>query len=156
MWTEPNIYLISAWWGGVECGCQRILPAGNAFPVTVRLTETESDLRPGMTASVTFNFRAYLGERVAYLIPLSAIAIEAGLRASGKPPPTSVSSRNEAPVFVYDSAAGEVRLRQVVVGDLRGNEIEVYEGLQPGDQVVSAGVAFLRHRMAAQVWTPRR
>ena len=58
--------------------------AGNAFPVTVRLSASEADLRPGMTASVTFNFNAYLGGRTAYLIPLSAIAIDAGLLSATK------------------------------------------------------------------------
>ncbi len=38
---------------------------------------------------------------------------------------------------------------------LRGNEIEVYDGLEPGDLIVSAGVAFLRDGMNATAWTPR-
>jgi RND family efflux transporter MFP subunit len=119
--------------------------AGNAFAVTVILQESDTDLRSGMTASVTFNFNAYLGERTAFLIPLSAIAIEAGLRSSRESSAETESSGNRAPVFVFDPASGKIQLQELVVGDLRGNEIEVYEGLQPGDQVVSAGVAFLRH-----------
>jgi RND family efflux transporter MFP subunit len=118
--------------------------AGNAFAVTVILQESDTDLRSGMTASVTFNFNAYLGERTAFLIPLSAIAIEAGLRSSRESSAETESSGNRAPVFVFDPASGKIQLQELVVGDLRGNEIEVYEGLQPGDQVVSAGVAFLR------------
>ncbi|MCZ6851665.1 MAG: efflux RND transporter periplasmic adaptor subunit [Planctomycetota bacterium] len=129
--------------------------SGNAFPVTVRLSASEADLRPGMTASVTFNFSAYLDGRTVYLIPLSAIAIDAGLLAPTKPSSEQGSAGNQAPVFVYDSAAGVVRLKRVAVGDLRGNEIEVYDGLQPGDQVVSAGVTFLRDGMKAAVWRRR-
>lgn len=128
--------------------------AGNAFAVTVILQESDTDLRSGMTASVTFNFNAYLGERTAFLIPLSAIAIEAGLRSSRESSAETESSGNRAPVFVFDPASGKIQLRELVVGDLRGNEIEVYEGLQPGDQVVSAGVAFLRDGMQVRVWAP--
>ena len=40
------------------------------------------------------------------------------------------------------------------VGDLRGNMLEVHSGLQPGDQVVSAGVPFLRDQMKVELWEP--
>ena len=40
-----------------------------------------------------------------------------------------------------------------MVGDLRGNELEVYQGLEPGELVVTAGVAFLRDGMKVEVWT---
>lgn len=129
--------------------------AGNAFGVTVSLQERDTDLRPGMTASVTFNFSAYLGERTAFLIPLSAIAIEAAVSAAPAPGAETGSPGNKAPVFVFDPASGKIQLKKLIVGDLRGNEIEVFEGLQPGDQVVSAGVAFLRDGMQARVWAPR-
>ena len=42
------------------------------------------------------------------------------------------------------------------LGDLRGNELEVFGGLDPGDQVVVAGVSFLRDGMAAEVWKSTR
>jgi multidrug efflux pump subunit AcrA (membrane-fusion protein) len=45
-------------------------------------------------------------------------------------------------------------VRQIVVGDLRGNMLEVHSGLQPGDKVVSAGVPFLRDQMKVELWTP--
>ncbi|MEM7199632.1 MAG: efflux RND transporter periplasmic adaptor subunit [Planctomycetota bacterium] len=128
--------------------------AGNAFPVTVRLAPTEADVRPGMTASVTFNFTAYLGDRTAYLIPLSAIAIEAGLRRAGAPPDQGSGEPTQVPLFVLDPTRRQVALRQVTVGNLRGNDLEVFEGLEPGDQVIVAGVAFLRDGMQALAWTP--
>ncbi len=130
--------------------------SGNAFPVTVLLADSESDLRPGMTASVTFNFNAYLGQRTAFLIPLSAIAIDASRTKQQEIVSEQSNSGKQAPVFVYDSAASRIQLRQVTIGDLRGNEIEVFEGLKTGDQVVSAGVAFIRDGMQAVVWKPRK
>ena len=35
---------------------------------------------------------------------------------------------------------------------VRDNELEVYEGLNDGDLVVSAGVAFLNEGMAVEIW----
>ena len=107
-----------------------------------------------MTASVTFNFDAYLEGRIAYLIPLSAIAVEAGSLSAGEYQRNETTGQNEAPVFVLDSKTGRIQQRKILVGDLRGNELEVYQGLEPGELVVTAGVAFLRDGMKAEVWTP--
>ncbi|MGK0481471.1 MAG: multidrug efflux system membrane fusion protein [Planctomycetota bacterium] len=121
---------------------------GNAYPVTVRLADGAEGLRPGMTAGVTFQFDAYLEGKTAYLIPLSCLAVDA-LAGTG--------DRDEkAPVFILDPTTEKVTQIMVQVGNLRGNEIEVYEGLEPGDLIVSAGVAFLRDGMSATAWTPRR
>jgi hypothetical protein len=101
-----------------------------------------------MTAGVTFQFDAYLEGKTAYLIPLSCLAVDA-LAGTG--------DRDEkAPVFILDPTTEKVTQIMVQVGNLRGNEIEVYEGLEPGDLIVSAGVAFLRDGMSATAWTPRR
>jgi len=123
--------------------------AGNAFPVKVQLSSTDIDLRPGMTASVTFNFDKYLDGRTAYLIPISALAIEVGLLkvARGKE-----RVQNNAPVFVIDDN-NTLQARNVVIGDLRGNKLEVFEGLEEGEKVVSAGVALLRENMTVDLWS---
>jgi multidrug efflux pump subunit AcrA (membrane-fusion protein) len=127
---------------------------GNAFPVTVSLVDNRADLRPGMTASVTFNFTAHLQGRDAFLIPLSAIAIDAALRKSDEYPRNEAAPTENAPIFILDTQKGQIQERKVLVGDLRGNELEVYEGLSPGELVVTAGVAFLRDGMKAEPWKP--
>ena len=101
---------------------------GSGFEVEVRLPPSDADLRPGMSARVTFNFDDYLEGRDVYLVPLSAVAIDVALLREG-----SRGSR-VAPIFVYDEEAGVVRVRDVRVLDLRGNQIEVYEGLSPGER----------------------
>ncbi len=121
---------------------------GNSFPVEIQLPNSEADLRPGMSASVTFNFDAYLAGRRAYLIPLSAIAIDVGLLAGGN------AEDAEVPVFVFDEETGRLRVQKVRLGGLRGNQLEVFEGLKPGDKVISAGVAFLRDGMEVELWSP--
>ncbi len=126
--------------------------SGNSFPVRVRLSPSDADLRPGMTASVTFNFDQYLDGRTVYLVPLASIAIEYGLiqrtREAGDATP-----RQTVPMFVVDDN-NRLRVKEVVVGDLRGNLLEVFEGLEAGDKIVSAGVAFLREGMTVELWTP--
>ncbi len=123
--------------------------AGNAFPVTIRLQSSEWDLRPGMTAGATFEFDTNNGGDPVYLLPLSAVAMDTISDESAK-------DEKLAPVYVYDPEAHKVRLRQVRVGGLRGNELEVFEFLQAGELVVSAGVAFMRDGMDAEVWERRR
>lgn len=132
-----------------EIGSQ--VQAGNAFPVEIQLGTSDADLRPGMSAAVLFTFRNYRENQEVFMVPLAAIAIEAGLlsnygkeRASGK--------RNKAPVYVFDEASSTIKLREITVGDLRGNLLEVFEGLDPGERVVTAGVAFLQDNMQVKLW----
>ena len=122
---------------------------GNAYPVTAVLSGTTDELRPGMTASVTFTFSDYLDGQEAFLLPLTALAIDAL-------PREPIEREDTAPIFVLDESAGVVNSRTVRVGGLRGNAIEVFEGLAPGDLVVSAGVAFVRDGMQAKKWAPRQ
>ncbi|MFB3106090.1 MAG: hypothetical protein ACE1ZA_14395 [Pseudomonadales bacterium] len=56
-------------------------------------------------------------------------------------------------MFVVDDN-NRLRVKDVVVGDIRGNLLEVFEGLEAGDKIVSAGVAFLREGMTVELWTP--
>jgi RND family efflux transporter MFP subunit len=121
--------------------------AGSAYPVDVQLPESEADIRPGMTASVTFNFDENLDGRTAYLLPLSAVAVDVGLLRTDPAPET-------VPVFVLDESSSKLEVRDIRVRELRGNRLEVYEGLSPGDKVVAAGVPFLREGMVVEVWQP--
>lgn len=121
--------------------------AGSAYPVDVQLPETETDLRPGMTASVTFNFDQSPDGEAVYLLPLSAVAVDVGLLRPGLAPLT-------VPVFVLDESSGTLAVREIQVRELRGNRLEVHAGLSPGDKVVSAGVPFLREGMEVEVWQP--
>ncbi len=125
--------------------------AGNAFAVKVALVELgDADIRTGMTAKVTFNFQSYLNGREAFLIPLTAISIKDAdltIREAGRP-----GEHSKAPVFVYDPEKEAVFRREVGLGDIRGNDIEIFSGLAEGEQIVTAGVAFLHDGMAARPW----
>lgn len=122
--------------------------AGNAFPIEVRVPADVEGLRPGLSATLTFNFDGYLEGKTAYMIPISAIAIDVGIESGGSP------HDSEAPVFVYDESTDTLEVRTVRIGGLRENQLEVFEGLAPGDLIVSAGVAFLRDGMRVERWDP--
>lgn len=136
--------------GGVVSEIASHAEAGNAFAVKVTLVELgDADVRTGMSAKVTFNFQSYLNGREAFLIPLTAISTQnADLGQQNDPG----SGGNEAPVFVYDPEKGAVFERFISLGDVRGNDIEVFSGLSEGEQIVTAGVAFLYDGMAVRPW----
>lgn len=123
--------------------------SGNAFTVTVLLFGDNPGVRPGMTAGVTFNLSDSDGELV-YLIPVSAIAIDVGLARDASPTNTPTS----APVLVFNEESSLLELRIVEFGDLRGNDLEVVNGLSEGDKIVSAGVPFLREGQQVEEWRP--
>ncbi|MBL1235226.1 MAG: hypothetical protein COB70_006215, partial [Rhodobiaceae bacterium] len=50
-------------------------------------------------------------------------------------------------------ASGTVLKKMVVVGDIRGNSLEVYEGLAPGDQIITAAVSQLYDGKKVRLWT---
>jgi multidrug efflux pump subunit AcrA (membrane-fusion protein) len=84
-----------------------------------------------MTATVSVRYRraSILGD--AILVPISAVAET----ASG-----------EQVVWVI-GANQTSSPRQVKLGAARGGQVEIEEGLQPGDRIATAGVSFLREDM---------
>ena len=103
-----------------------------AFPVVIQITDTHPDLRSGLAADVTFQF------------PLGAAG------GNGVVLPVSAVIRDPSGTFVFvaepEGEAGEalVRRRPVTLGELTQSGIEVVEGLQTGDRVVTAGITVIR------------
>lgn len=86
-------------------------------------------LFPGMTASVRVKFLPEgfsAGEQ--FLVPSSAVSID---------------SEGKAFVWKFSEDSGEVTKQPVVIGTLMGDYMPVSSGLHAGDEIVSAGVAFL-------------
>jgi RND family efflux transporter MFP subunit len=100
------------------------------YRVTLAMPREGADqLFPGMTASVIVKFLPEgleLGEQ--YLVPTSAVAID----GDGK-----------AYVWTYADDSGAVSKRPVEIGTVMGDYIPVRSGLETGDEIVSAGVAYL-------------
>lgn len=117
---------------------------GNAFPVTVDLAQTPADIRPGMTAQVTFNY-GEAGDQAVYVIPVSALDVRI-------PAASEEAIPGEAPVFILKD--GKAVQRKIQIRDIRGNEFEAVGGLSEGDELIVAGVPFLRPGQEVKPWTP--
>ncbi len=87
---------------------------------------------PGMTVSVTVDLSRSLDEKVVYFVPVSAIGGDRKL---------------DPRVWVVDEEAMVVHEKQVELGVMKGANIEVISGLQPGDRVVTVGAAYLAEGM---------
>ncbi len=100
-----------------------------AFPVTVRLEEGDPAIRSGMAAEVAFSF---IAGRAADRIEV---------------PPVAVGEDQDGRfVFVVEpeqAGFGVVHRRQVSIGELTTQGLEVLDGLADGDLVVTAGVSQL-------------
>ena len=106
--------------------------ASNAFPVTLALDGEYPSLRSGMSAEVNFIFEGrgrtgYTGKTVK--VPFAAL-----LPGNGQ----------DAVVFVFDPDTGTVNRRSVQTENIVDNEVLISSGLEPGEIIATAGVAYLR------------
>lgn len=100
------------------------------FPVTVRLQKSGDKLRSGMAAEVSFTFSSNdLRERV--MTPSVAVAEDRNGKFAYIVQPT-------------DDEFATVKRKEVKVGELTENGLEVFEGLSDGDLVVTAGLSKLK------------
>jgi multidrug efflux system membrane fusion protein len=102
------------------------------FPVTVRLEGADQSVRPGMAAEVLFKFESTqrAGDTRRIIVPSVAVG----------------EDRQGRFVFVVeptDSGLGIAERRPVKIGDLTEEGIEVLQGLNDGERVVTAGVSRL-------------
>jgi RND family efflux transporter MFP subunit len=109
------------------------------FPVTVSLRDASPEILPGMAAEVAMRFETADG-RERMIVPPFAV----GEDRQGR--------------FVFVAEPGEnglatARRRNVKVGDLSGDGLEILEGLEEGDLLITAGVSRIEDGM--QVRLPR-
>jgi len=111
---------------------QRADPVTQTFSIRVAMLVPEGvNLLPGMTATVTMNYRraSILGGRI--FVPVSAIFEVA-------------PGEQVAWIIGQDQT---VKRSAVKTGAVSGGRIEIVNGLQPGDRIAVAGVTFLREGM---------
>jgi RND family efflux transporter MFP subunit len=120
---------------------------GTRYPLTFKEISTKADAKtqtfevtylmkqwqqgtvlPGMTASVTVDLADYVDAVNVFTVPVSAVVGDYKL---------------DPRVWIVDEAGMTVAPRAVKVGRLVGNGIEVVEGLEPGERIVTAGTPFL-------------
>ena len=106
--------------------------SANAFPVTVILDNDSDLLRAGMTAEVEISF---LGEgRSGYQGP----AIRVPVTALG------ADIEQKSYVFVYLPESQQLEKRYVQTENIINNQVLLSQGLNQGEVIATAGVAFLR------------
>jgi RND family efflux transporter MFP subunit len=111
---------------------QRADPTTQTFRVRVAMkSPDEVTLLPGMSATVELTYRraTILGNRI--LVPISAI---------------SKNGAGEQIAWVLGPDS-RVSARTTKIGEATGSQVEIIEGLQPGDRIAVAGVTFLREGM---------
>jgi membrane fusion protein (multidrug efflux system) len=113
----------SAYAGAIEAINPRIDASGRSLEVRARLDNADGRLRPGMFARV----RVLLGDRPnALMVPEEAV----------------VPLGDD--FFVYTVADGKAKRVRVKLGVRRDAQVELLEGVKPGEQVVTAGIRVQR------------
>ena len=106
-------------------------PGSAAFPVVIRILDTHASLRSGLAADVTFQFDLDSGSS-GVVLPVSAV----------------INDPLGTFVFIAEPAEAEgealVRRRAVSLGELSQVGVEVVDGLQIGDHVITAGISVIR------------
>ena len=108
------------------------------FEITMTMPRPEGlNILPGMTANVTVGLFGILDEvGTSYLVPSGAVTADSGLAPR---------------VWVVNPGTMTLRARPVKVGKMRGREIEILEGLEPGDRVVVAGIPHMVEGMKVRL-----
>src|SRR5262249_33915854 len=107
-------------------------PVTQTFKVRVAMkAPSDVSLLPGMSATVTLSYRraSILGNRT--LVPIAAVFKDS-------------TGEQVAWVIGPDQT---VQRRPVKLGAAAGGDVEIVDGLQPGDRIAVAGVRFLREGM---------
>lgn len=130
-WAEPERILP----GRVREISAAADPVTRTYATRVTVPNPPADLKIGMTAVVRF---VRSGETPAIRVPLTAILQEQGRNIIW------VYEKAAAAASAPNGAAGTVRPVQVTLGDPIGNEVEVRQGLSPGQTIVTAGVHLLK------------
>ncbi|MGD2114888.1 MAG: efflux RND transporter periplasmic adaptor subunit [Acidobacteriota bacterium] len=116
------------------------LGSAPTFPVRVRLEEQVADVRPGMAAEASIHTGGG-GERIVV------------------PPVAVLEDRTGRFAFVVDETdegRGVARRREVTVGELRGDGLEVLSGLDDGELLITAGARRLEDGTEVRLPAERR
>ncbi|MES9969962.1 MAG: efflux RND transporter periplasmic adaptor subunit [Candidatus Thiodiazotropha sp.] len=132
---------------------------GKSYPLTFREVSTKADAKtqtfqvtytmpqvddvtilPGMTANATVDLSGFLNKSQRHLIPATAVVGDSNL---------------ESRAWVIDEQSMTVKSRKVKIGRLLGSRIEILEGLEPGERIVTAGTPFLLEDMQVRLLPER-
>jgi membrane fusion protein (multidrug efflux system) len=119
--------------GEVDAIDPRLDASGRSVALRARLANPQLKLRPGMFVRVRL---AFGGERQGLAVPEEAL----------------VPSGNDN--YVFRVTEGKAQRVKVTIGQRRGAQVEITEGLQAGDEVVTAGQLKLRDGVPVRAQAP--
>jgi len=103
-----------------------------AFPVVIKIAGSHPSLRSGLAADVTFQFDSATEQGRSVVIPVTAV----------------INDPNGTFVFLVtpsgDPGEAIVGRRAVALGELSQSGIEIEDGLEVGDRVITAGISVIR------------
>jgi RND family efflux transporter MFP subunit len=111
-------------------------PQTGTFEVEVELANGDARFARGLVAKVALTLAAAAGDTERTVVPLTAVVEANGASAT---------------IYVLDVGAGVARRRQVTVGSIVGERVTVIAGLEPGEQVITDGAAWLTDGRAVRV-----
>jgi len=109
----------------------------SAYPVTVRMSNQDRVLRPGMAAEVTFRVRISQATD-NFWVPLIAVGKEDGATF----------------VYVYeaqDEGRGIVKRRAIDIALFTLDQVEVTAGLAEGERIITAGMSQIHEGLAVRL-----
>lgn len=104
--------------------------SGSTYPVTTNLLSTDAAIRPGMPASVTFDFKLPTELSQKLLVPAASVGEDSDGRFVFKLERT-------------ENGRAIARRQSVKVGKLRNQGFEIIQGLKEGDIIAAAGLNIL-------------
>jgi len=115
--------------------------AGSTYPVTIRLTDDDERIRPGMPATATFQYDDKRHSEKAKIVPPSAV----GKDVQG----------NYVYVLNKENDSYVCSKRPISVGLLNDYGFEVLEGVKEGELVASAGLNVLQDGMSVTLYNDK-
>lgn len=112
--------------------------SGDSFPCYISLRGDTTGLRPGVTASVHFSLKPAINN--------SSTATETTTQKMMQLPLQAIvpgNSPGQGFAFLFDNKTNQVKRVVVRIKAVNDANVEIDSGLQAGDEVVVAGVAFL-------------
>jgi RND family efflux transporter, MFP subunit len=126
-----DVYEEEVFTGKVTMVYPTIDPTTHTFGVEVTIHNPDMRVRPGMYARVTLNF----GSNSSVLVPDMAVQKQSG--------------SNDR--YVYTVSNGRAKYNKVEVGQRLGSNYEILSGIQPGEEVVTAGHTRLIDGIAVEI-----
>ncbi|OZB07004.1 MAG: efflux transporter periplasmic adaptor subunit [Idiomarina sp. 34-48-12] len=122
-------------------------PATNTYKVVFTLPTPENlNVLPGMSAMVSVDAQAVSQQRdAALMVPTSALFS-----------PSTKAPEQGHFVWVYDAKTQQVNQREVTVRALTNRGAEIIEGLEAGEQIVTAGVHAISDKQRVRPWVKER